>query len=71
MNQASEGVKAINVDDAPLPKSKNLNVLKEYKNSKAKKSVSFVVVGKYPLSLVCSNPSANKIQGTSMLVKVP
>lgn len=45
MDQASEGVKALNVDDAPLPKSKNLDVLKEYKNSKAKKSVSFVVVG--------------------------
>ncbi|KAK8053508.1 P-loop containing nucleoside triphosphate hydrolase protein [Apiospora saccharicola] len=45
INQASEGVKAMNVDDAPLPKSKNLNVLKEYKNSKAKKSVSFIVVG--------------------------
>ena len=35
----------MNLDDAPLPKSKNLNVLKEYENSKAKKSVSFVVVG--------------------------
>ncbi|KAK7943165.1 uncharacterized protein PG986_012278 [Apiospora aurea] len=45
MDQASEGVKAMNVDDTPLPKSKNLDVLKEYKNSKAKKSVSFVVVG--------------------------
>ncbi|KAK8084638.1 hypothetical protein PG997_005909 [Apiospora hydei] len=45
VDQASEGVKAMNVDDTPLPKSKNLDVLKEYKNSKAKKSVSFVVVG--------------------------
>ncbi|KAK6850772.1 elongation factor 1-alpha [Apiospora arundinis] len=45
IDQASEGVKALNVDDTPLPKSKNLDVLKEYKNSKAKKSVSFVVVG--------------------------
>lgn len=32
-------------DTAPLPKSKNLNVLKEHANSKPKKELSFVVVG--------------------------
>ncbi len=33
------------VDDAPLPKSKNLDVLSEFEKSKSKKSASFVVVG--------------------------
>lgn len=32
-------------ESAPLPKSKNLNVGKEYANSKRKKELSFVVVG--------------------------
>ncbi|KAH8195039.1 hypothetical protein TruAng_010794 [Truncatella angustata] len=45
VDEATDGVKALKVDDAPLPKSKNLNVLNEYEKSKSKKSASFVVVG--------------------------
>lgn len=45
-DQAADGVKALKVDDTPLPKSKNLDVLGEYEKSKSKKSASFVVVGK-------------------------
>ncbi|KAL8357727.1 hypothetical protein RB598_002496 [Gaeumannomyces tritici] len=41
----SESVKSLKVEDAPLPKSKNLDVLDEYEKSKKKKSASFVVVG--------------------------
>lgn len=33
------------IAEAPLPKSKNLNVLKEYEKSQGKRSASFVVVG--------------------------
>ncbi|OAA61084.1 translation elongation factor ef-1 [Niveomyces insectorum RCEF 264] len=39
------GVKTLQIDDTPLPKSKHLDVLAEYKKSNAKKSASFVVVG--------------------------
>ncbi|KAI1848917.1 hypothetical protein JX265_001248 [Neoarthrinium moseri] len=45
VGQAADGVKALKVDDTPLPKSKNLDVLSEYEKSKGKKSASFVVVG--------------------------
>lgn len=41
----SDSVKGLKVEDAPLPKSKNLDVLDEYEKSKKKKSASFVVVG--------------------------
>jgi elongation factor 1 alpha-like protein len=41
----ADGVKAIKIDDTPLPKSKNLDVLGEYKKSNSKRNVSFVVVG--------------------------
>jgi elongation factor 1 alpha-like protein len=40
-------VKSLKIDDAPLPKSKNLDVLGEYESSKKKKSASFVVVGRW------------------------
>jgi elongation factor 1 alpha-like protein len=43
---ASDAVKDLKIDDTPLPKSKNLDVLSEYEKSKNKKSASFVVVGK-------------------------
>ena len=39
-------VKALKIDDTPLPRSKNLNVLSEFEKSKSKKTASFVVVGK-------------------------
>jgi elongation factor 1 alpha-like protein len=42
---ASEGMNNLKIDDTPLPKSKNLDVIREFKKSKAKKSASFVVVG--------------------------
>lgn len=35
----------LKIDDAPLPKSRNLDVLSEFERSKPKKSASFVVVG--------------------------
>ncbi|KAI1805349.1 P-loop containing nucleoside triphosphate hydrolase protein [Daldinia bambusicola] len=39
------GVKGLKIPDAPLPKSKNVDVLKEFERSKSKKNASFVVVG--------------------------
>ncbi|KAI4603972.1 Hsp70 suppressor, GTPase facilitates ribosomal subunit dissociation [Pestalotiopsis sp. 9143b] len=45
IDQTADGVKTIKLDDAPLPKSKNLNVLSEYEKKQSKKSASFVVVG--------------------------
>jgi len=41
----ANGVGALKIDDAPLPKSKNLDVLSEFHTSKSKKTASFVVVG--------------------------
>lgn len=41
----TNGVGALKIEEAPLPKSKNLDVLSEFKNSKSKKTASFVVVG--------------------------
>lgn len=45
-DEVAGGVKGLKIDDAPLPKSKNLDVLKEFEKTKSKKSASFVVVGK-------------------------
>ncbi|OTA62389.1 hypothetical protein K449DRAFT_414523 [Hypoxylon sp. EC38] len=42
---ATDGVKGLKIDDTPLPKSKNIDVLKEFDKVKSKKSASFVVVG--------------------------
>ncbi|KAH8666764.1 P-loop containing nucleoside triphosphate hydrolase protein [Xylariales sp. PMI_506] len=44
VDDVTDAVKAVKVD-APLPKSKNLDVLGEYEKAKSKKSASFVVVG--------------------------
>ncbi|KAH9885042.1 hypothetical protein F4778DRAFT_761735 [Xylariomycetidae sp. FL2044] len=44
-DEATDGMKNLKVDDAPLPKSKNLDVLREFERSQSKKSASFVVVG--------------------------
>jgi elongation factor 1 alpha-like protein len=38
-------MKAMKIDDAPLPKSKNLDVIGEFEKAKSKKTASFVVVG--------------------------
>ncbi|KAK3503606.1 P-loop containing nucleoside triphosphate hydrolase protein [Neurospora crassa] len=40
-NQVSQ----LKIDDTPLPKSRNLNVLSEFEKQKGKKTASFVVVG--------------------------
>lgn len=45
-DSAATDVKALKIDDTPLPKSKNLNVISEFEKSKSKKTASFVVVGK-------------------------
>lgn len=44
-NDVTNDMKTLKVDDTPLPKSKNLNVLSEFEKSKSKKNASFVVVG--------------------------
>lgn len=43
--ETAKSLKALKIAETPLPKSKNLNVLKEYEKSNRKKSASFVVVG--------------------------
>lgn len=45
MDALASEVKALKVEDAPLPKSKNLDVLSEFERNKGKKTASFVVVG--------------------------
>ncbi|KAH9996435.1 hypothetical protein F4779DRAFT_606954 [Xylariaceae sp. FL0662B] len=44
-DEITNGTKALKIDDAPLPKSRNLDVISEYEKGKSKKSASFVVVG--------------------------
>ncbi|XDG05835.1 hypothetical protein ABKA04_005450 [Annulohypoxylon sp. FPYF3050] len=44
-DEVLDGVKSLKIDDAPLPKSKNLDVLREFDKNRGKKSASFVVVG--------------------------
>ncbi|XP_044716251.1 elongation factor tu GTP binding domain-containing protein [Hirsutella rhossiliensis] len=43
--ELSNGVSGLKVNDAPPPKSKGLDVIKEFESSQVKKSTSFVVVG--------------------------
>ncbi|KKY33373.1 putative elongation factor tu gtp binding domain-containing protein [Diaporthe ampelina] len=43
--EAAKNLKELKIAETPLPKSKNLNVLKEYEKSERKRSASFVVVG--------------------------
>ncbi|KAI0113296.1 P-loop containing nucleoside triphosphate hydrolase protein [Daldinia grandis] len=45
VEEVTDGVKGLNIPDAPLPKSKNVDVLKEFEKAKRKKNASFVVVG--------------------------
>ncbi|KAK3939099.1 putative glucose-regulated protein 78 of hsp70 family [Diplogelasinospora grovesii] len=42
---AASGIKSLTIAEAPLPKSRNLDVLSEFEKSKYKKTASFVVVG--------------------------
>lgn len=44
-DSVTNDVKALKIDDTPLPKSKNFNVINEFEKSKSKKTASFVVVG--------------------------
>ncbi|KAK4191000.1 hypothetical protein QBC35DRAFT_539711, partial [Podospora australis] len=44
-DSVASDVSQLKVDDTPLPKSRNLNVLSEFENSNNKKTASFVVVG--------------------------
>lgn len=44
-DSAESALKNLKIAETPLPKSKNLNVLKEYESSTQKKHASFVVVG--------------------------
>ncbi|KAK4160035.1 putative glucose-regulated protein 78 of hsp70 family [Cladorrhinum sp. PSN259] len=44
-DEVAGDLKQLKVDDAPLPKSKGLDVLSEFEKSKTKKNASFVVVG--------------------------
>jgi elongation factor 1 alpha-like protein len=48
----SSSVSSLKISDAPAPKSKGLDVVKEFEQSGAKRSASFVVVGKCALYLV-------------------
>ncbi|RGP77610.1 elongation factor 1-alpha [Fusarium longipes] len=45
VSEAEKDVAGLRIADAPPPKSKGLDVLKEYENSSNKRSISFVVVG--------------------------
>lgn len=45
-DSVANDVKALKIDDTPLPRSKNFNVLTEFEKSNSKKTASFVVVGK-------------------------
>lgn len=44
-------MKDLTVEEKVTVKSKNLDVLAEYKNSKRKKSANFVVIGRFLLNL--------------------
>lgn len=43
--ELAEGVKALSVEEPVKVKSKNLDVLTEYKKSQRKKAANFVVIG--------------------------
>ncbi|KAK3384233.1 P-loop containing nucleoside triphosphate hydrolase protein [Lasiosphaeria ovina] len=45
LDAVASDVKGLKIEDAPLPKSRNLDVLSEFERSKSKKAASFVVVG--------------------------
>lgn len=45
MNGATQGVAALKVEEAPKTKSRNLDVMAEYKKSGAKNGANFVVIG--------------------------
>ncbi|KAI1329402.1 hypothetical protein F5Y16DRAFT_397321 [Xylariaceae sp. FL0255] len=44
-DEAANAVKGLKIDDTPLPKSKNLDVISEFQKANSKKTASFVVVG--------------------------
>jgi elongation factor 1 alpha-like protein len=44
-NGVTGDVASLSIQDTPKPKSKNLNVLEEFRKAKMKNAASFVVVG--------------------------
>lgn len=50
VNTATQGVAALKVEEAPKTKSKNLDVMAEYKKSTTKSGANFVVIGMCAMS---------------------
>ena len=48
MNGLEKELNNVKIDDMPKPKSKNLNVIAEFVNSRAKNAANFVVIGMTP-----------------------
>lgn len=48
----ANGVQQLSVQDTPRVKSKNIDVLAEYKKVKRKKAANFVVIGNPPRSIL-------------------
>jgi elongation factor 1 alpha-like protein len=46
-DKLTEATSALSVDDVPKVKSKNLNVVEEFRKSNLKQTSNFVVIGKY------------------------
>lgn len=67
------GVSNLKINDVPPPKSKGLDVIKEYEATSSKRSVSFVVVGKFlvplcPISYVLLTSTGHVDAGKSTLM---
>lgn len=66
VDQITNNVEALKADDTPRATSKNLDVLAEFKNAKAKNAANFVVIGKsyfyvlYHLLIVIGHVDAGK-----------
>lgn len=45
MNGVTDEINKVAIEDAPRAKSKNLDVVAEFKNSKRKNAANFVVIG--------------------------
>jgi elongation factor 1 alpha-like protein len=52
VDQIANNVEALKVDDTPRATSKNLDVLAEFKNAKAKNAANFVVIGMFYLCVL-------------------
>jgi len=58
-DQIAAGVEAMKVDDTPMAKSKNLDVLKEYEKAEKKNAANFVVIGKKLLCTTLRSPQSS------------